>query len=183
MYSIVSMIVCAPQVYTAVPGSSSCYEFQSRFEAPLSILSRRLPCRCEPCRLQQQGEPIDFNHCVLTTEAGDWKTTRVALKTVLSSASTRIKKDAAKKKRAEVNAAKVARIAAQMAAFQSDLEFAPNAEAAVAAAHRTNDAVDFAAAYGAEDARQVALSRGETSLYQQADRASSSEEEEDGDGD
>ena len=181
MFFVVSISACVPQVYTAVPGSSSCYEFQSRFEAPSSILSRRLPCRCEPCRLQQQGEPVDFNHCVLTTEAGDWKTTGVTLKTVLSSAATRLKKSTAKERRAKANAAKVARIAAQMAAFQGDLELAPNTEAAVAAAERTEGAEDFAAAYGAEDARQVAISRGETSLYRQADRESSSDEEVDGD--
>ena len=105
----------------------------------------------------------------------------MTLKTVLSSATTRLKKSTAKERRAKANAAKVARIAAQMAAFQGDLELAPNTEAAVAAAERTEGAEDFAAAYGAEDARQVAISRGETSLYRQADRESSSDEEVDGD--
>lgn len=183
------------QVYSAVPGSSSCYEFQSRFGHENKILSRRLPCRCEPCRLQQQGAPRDENHCVLTIEAGDWKDTRVVLKSVLTNARTKQKKKDAKERRAAVNVAKAARIAARMAAFQGDLELAPNTEAAVAAADRSGitpmpDAGElsesalldadlaFAAAYGAEDSRQVAFTRGETQFtYRLSEREAAIDDE------
>jgi hypothetical protein len=189
-------------VYSGVAGSSSCFEFQSRFGGQLAIYHRRLPCRCESCRILQQGGSPDDYHCVLTIEAGDWKATKVVFKSALTIAATKEKKATAKAKRAAATAQKVARLAADAAAFQGHVEGAPNPQAAVAAADLTDGATApqtganglsaaaplvanaaFAAAYSAEDARQVAASRGETAfLYRCAEReeeGSSDEHEED----
>ena len=188
-------------MYSGVAGSSSCFEFQSRFGGQLAIYHRRLPCRCESCRVLQQGGSPDDYHCVLTIEAGDWKATKVVFKSALASAATKKKKATAKAKRAAATAHKVARLVADVAAFQGHVEGAPNPQAAVAAADLTDRVmaaqtganglsaaapfisnVAFAAAYGAEDARQVAASRGEKEfLYRCADRIEegSSDEEED----
>jgi hypothetical protein len=188
------------QVYGAVVGSNSCYEFQARFGEEPVVCSRRLPCRCEPCRALQRGADPDENHCVLTSEAGNWKATNVAFKSVMDITKTKEKKSTEKAKRAAATALKVARLVAEAATIQENPECAPNPQAAVAAADLTDAAavgaalrtsaaglsaappsagtLAFAAAYGAEDSRAVAVCRGETEfLYQRAAEHSNSEEE------
>lgn len=185
-------------MYSAIAGSSSCYEFQSRFGGEPAIYHRSLPCRCEPCRAQQKGGLLEDNHCVLTVEAGNWKATTVAFKGALTGEATKAKKEKAKAQRAAATARKIARVAAEAAEFQGQLEGAPNPQAAVAAADLTDTApltgaaglsaahpradLAFAAAYGAEDARQAAVFLGETEfLYRriEAQGFSEGEDEED----
>ena len=147
-----------------------------------TVCWRRLPCRCEPCRDLQGGADPDENHCVLTLEAGTWCETRVDFKSALDAAATNAKKVAAKAQRAAKKASQIALLVAQAAPILADPERAPSPQAAVAAADRADAAAvtpAFVAAYGGEDARAVAVARGETAFLYARAAESSGEEDED----
>lgn len=148
-----------------------------------TVCWRRLPCRCEPCRDLQGGADPDENHCVLTLEAGTWCETRVDFKSALDAAATKAKQVAAKAQRAAKKASQIALLVAQATPILVDPERAPSPQAAIAAADRADAAAvtpAFVAAYGGEDARAVAVARGETAfLYTRAAESSGEEDEED----
>jgi hypothetical protein len=110
---------------------------------------------------------------VFFVEAGDWKKTEVRFKSALTREGTVAKKAKAKAKRAIATTQRISRLAGEATGLRGDLDDAPNPQAAVATVHQfgvsTNAAV-FVAAYGCEDARQVATARGETEfLYRFSD--------------
>jgi len=176
-------------VYRAIQGSNPAFEFQARrpragaSEVP-QICWRRLVCRCEPCRDAQQGAPAEDCNCVMTTETGRWKATNVSFVSVLDISATQAKKAAAKARRASTQVAQVARLVALAANFQANPESAPSPQAAVAAADQVGarpaaqEPPAFTAACGSEDARAVAVARGDIEfLYQRATESSGEEEE------
>ena|GEM_PF-4708478 len=83
----------------------------------------------------------------------------------LTREGTVAKKAKAKAQRAIATTQRISRLAEEATVLRGDLDDAPNPQAAVATVHQfgvSANAAAFVAAYGCEDARQVATARGET---------------------
>lgn len=120
-----------------------------------------------------KDSPLTIITACFFVEAGDWKKTEVRFKSALTREGTVAEKAKAKAQRAIATTQRISRLAGEATALQGDLDDAPNPQAAVATVHQfgvSTNAAALVAAYGCEDARQVATARGETEfLYRFSD--------------